>query len=48
MTTEYAQRAVDAAETLDPKTSSHLTMGGIRAITYALLEVADAIRSHGR
>lgn len=46
MTTEYARRAAEAADGLDPKTSTQLTMGGIRAITYALLDVADAIRSH--
>lgn len=47
MVNDYAARAADAAEALTGRTSTELTIGGIKAITYALLDVADAIRSHG-
>lgn len=48
MTSEYAAKAVDAVENLRTKTSSELTVGGIKAITYALLDLASAIREHDR
>jgi hypothetical protein len=46
MTNEYAERAVHAVENLDTKTSSALAVGGIKAVTYALLDLAAAIRQH--
>jgi hypothetical protein len=48
MTNDYAERAAQAAESIDTKTSTAMTVGGIKALTYALLDVAAAIREHGR
>lgn len=50
MTSEYAARATEAAETIKARgsTSTDVEIAAIKAITYALLDVAEAIRSHGK
>ena len=49
---EYAQRAVHHAESVElpprPLVETRLMNAGIKAVTYALLELASAIREHGR
>ena len=47
MTSDYAARAIEAVETIDTKTSTAIHVGGIRAVTFALLDLAQAIREHG-
>ena len=46
---EYATRAAEAAESIKTRgtTSTDVAAAGIKALTYALLDVADAIRGHG-
>ncbi len=46
MTIDYAAKAVEAVESISTRTSSEMTVGGIRAVTYALLDLAAAIREH--
>lgn len=47
---DYAAKAIEAAETIKTRgsTSTDVTVAGIKAVTYALLDLASAIRSHGR
>ena len=47
----YAAQAVAAVEGMNPvrpEVKTEVAMAGIKALTYALLDVADAIRSHSR
>jgi hypothetical protein len=41
---EYAERAVQAAENINTRLSSDITVGGIKALTYAILDLAEALR----
>lgn len=47
-TTGYARAAIEAAENINTKTSAAIQVGAVRAVTYALLDLAQAIREHGR
>lgn len=46
MTSDYAARAVEAVDTINTKTSTAIQVAGIRAVTFALLDLAQAIREH--
>lgn len=45
---EYAAKAVEAAEGIKARgtTSTEVTIAGVKAVTYALLDLAAAVREH--
>lgn len=47
---DFAMRAAEAAETIKARgsTSTDVEIAAIKAVTYALLDVAEAIREHAR
>jgi hypothetical protein len=48
---DYAAKAVEALEGMNPPrpaVTTQVAMAGIKAVTYALLDLASAVRSHAR